>query len=136
MSAERPAWIATGTFTVKPRAEAPPPTVPEIGRMLLDKAWSGDLAGQSVVEMLTFMTPVEGSAVYVAIEIVQATLNGRRGNFAFYHAGISERGEQGLIYRVVPDSGSGELVGLSGELRLERAGGVHHYTLTYTLPDT
>jgi len=133
MSAEH--FTASGTFTVKPRAEAPAPGVPEIGRMLLDKVWSGDLTGQSVVEMLTFMTPVDGSAVYVAIEVVQATLGGKRGNFAFHHAGVSERGEQSLTYKVVPDSGSAELAGLSGELRLERAGGVHHYTLSYTLPE-
>ncbi|WP_161881272.1 DUF3224 domain-containing protein [Deinococcus alpinitundrae] len=135
MSAEHPARVATGTFTVQPRSDAPAPLVPEIGRTLLDKTWSGDLTGQSVVEMLSFMTPVEGSAVYVAIEVVQATLGGKPGHFAFYHAGISERGEQSLTYRVVPDSGSGELVGLGGELQLERAGGVHHYTLSYTLPE-
>jgi len=133
MSAEQ--LTASGTFTVNPRAEAPAPGVPEIGRMLLDKVWSGDLTGQSVVEMLTFMTPVDGSAVYVAIEVVQATLGGKSGRFAFHHAGVSERGEQSLTYIVVPDSGSAELAGLSGELRLERAGGVHHYTLSYTLPE-
>ncbi|WP_420595441.1 DUF3224 domain-containing protein [Deinococcus sp.] len=124
---------ATGTFTVRPRADAPAPIVPEIGRMLLDKVWSGDLSGQSVVEMLTFMTLVEGSAVYVAIEVVQATLSGKQGRFAFYHAGISERGQQRLTYAVVPDSGSGELAGLSGELRLEIVEKVHRYTLTYAL---
>ena len=125
---------AQGTFTVKPRADAPAPTVPEIGRMLLDKQWSGDLAGQSVVEMLTFMTPTQGSAVYVAIEVVQATLGGKPGSFAFFHAGISERGEQRLTYEVILDSGTGELTGLSGELRLEMVDKVHRYTLTYVLP--
>ncbi len=113
----------------------PAQTLPEIGRMGLDKVWSGDLAGQSVLEMLTFMTPVEGSAVYVAIEIVQATLKGRQGGFAFFHAGVSERGSQSLTYRVVPDSGSGELTGLGGELTLEMVDKVHHYTLEYTLPN-
>jgi hypothetical protein len=139
MNAERSPVTATprtarGTFTVKPRADAPAQTVPEIGRTLLDKQWSGDLSGSSVVEMLTFMTPVAGSAVYVAIEVVQATLKGTEGGFAFFHAGVSERGEQSLTYRVVPDSGTGELTGLSGEVRLEIADRVHHYTLTYALP--
>ena len=124
---------AQGTFTVKPRVNAPAPSVPEIGRMLLDKQWSGDLAGQSVVEMLTFMTPTQGSAVYVAIEVVQATLGGKPGSFAFFHAGISERGEQRLTYEVIPDSGTGELAGLSGELRLEIVDKVHYYTLVYAL---
>ncbi|CAM4174182.1 DUF3224 domain-containing protein [Deinococcus marmoris] len=126
---------ATGTFTVRPRADTPAQTIPEIGRMGLDKTWSGDLTGQSVVEMLTFMTPVEGSAVYVAIEVVQATLSGRQGGFAFFHAGVSERGSQSLTYRVVPDSGSGELAGLSGALTLEIVDRVHHYILEYTLAE-
>ncbi|WP_075833548.1 DUF3224 domain-containing protein [Deinococcus marmoris] len=124
-----------GTFTVRPRADMPAQTVSEIGQMGLDKHWSGDLQGQSAVEMLTFMTPVEGSAVYVAIEVVQATLSGRQGGFAFFHAGVSESGGQSLTYRVVPDSGSGELAGLSGELTLEIVDRVHHYTLEYTLAE-
>ena len=135
MSATAPA-TATGTFTVRPRDEAPAQAVPELGHMLLDKVWSGDLCGQSVVEMLTFMTPVEGSAVYVAIEVVQATLKERQGSFAFFHAGVSERGHQSLTYRVVPDSGSGGLTGLIGDLTLDIVDGTHRYTLEYTLPDT
>ncbi|MBB6017198.1 DUF3224 domain-containing protein [Deinococcus radiopugnans] len=127
---------ASGTFTVQPRADAPAQTVPDIGRMVLDKRWSGELDGHSVVEMLTCMTPVAGSAVYVAIETVQAVLNGRQGSFAFFHTGVSERGRQRLTYRVVPDSGSGGLAGLSGELTLNVVEGVHHYTLDYTLPET
>lgn len=127
---------ATGTFTVRPRADAPAQTTPEIGRMGLDKVWSGDLSGRSVVEMLSFMTPVEGSAAYVAIEVVQATLAGRPGSFAFFHAGVSERGSQSLTYRVVPDSGSGELLGLSGELTLEVVEKVHQYRLEYTLRES
>ncbi|GGL85386.1 hypothetical protein GCM10010840_24110 [Deinococcus aerolatus] len=129
------AATATGTFTVRPRAEAPAQALAEIGHMLLDKQWQGQLSGQSVVEMLTFMTPVEGSAVYVAVEAVQATLDGRQGRFAFFHAGASERGHQTLTYRVVPDSGSGGLAGLSGGLTLDLVDGAHHYVLEYTLPD-
>lgn len=126
--------MATGTFTVEKRGGDTLQAVPEIGRMLLDKVWSGDLSGQSTVEMLSFMTPVEGSAAYVAVEIVQATLHARQGTFAFFHVGLSERGEQRLTYQVIPDSGTGELMGLSGELRLEMVEKAHHYTLTYRLP--
>lgn len=124
---------ASGIFTVKKRGDDVPQVVPTIGRMLLDKLWSGDLAGSSTVEMLSFMTPVAGSAVYVAIEVVQATLNSQQGSFAFFHLGLSERGQQRLTYRVIPDSGTGELTDLSGELQLEIVDGVHQYRLEYTL---
>lgn len=103
---------------------------------MLDKQWSGELEGHSVVEMLSCMSSVEGSGVYVAIEVVQATLNGRQGSFAFCHAGVSERGAQSLTCRVVPDSGTEELLGLSGELRLEMVEKAHHYTLEYALAET
>lgn len=126
--------VARGTFTVKKRPDDTAQAVPKVGRMLLDKEWSGDLAGKSVVEMLSFMTPVQGSAVYVALEVVQATLHGRRGTLAFFHAGVSERGQQSLTYQVITDSGTGELTGLSGQLQLEIVDGVHAYTLNYALP--
>ncbi|WP_185974573.1 DUF3224 domain-containing protein [Deinococcus detaillensis] len=80
------------------------------------------------------MTPVAGSAVYVAIEVVQAKLGERPSSFALFHVGLSEGGEQRLTYQVIPDSGTGELTGLSGQLQLDNTEKVHHYTMMYTLP--
>ncbi|MDV6373123.1 hypothetical protein [Deinococcus arenicola] len=53
--------IATGTFTVRPRADAPAQTVPKIGRMALDKQWNGTREGQSVVDMLKGKPRVGGA---------------------------------------------------------------------------
>lgn len=50
-----------------------------IGLMSIDKHFHGDLQGHSVGRMLAFRTPVEGSAGYVAMERVTATLAGRQG---------------------------------------------------------
>lgn len=36
---------------------------------------------------------------------------------------------------VVPDSGTGELEGISGDLEIDIVDGVHRYQLTYDLPD-
>jgi len=46
------------------------------------------------------------------------------------------RGTPELSITVVPDSGTGQLVGLSGAMSLDRADGKHSYNLEYTLPDT
>jgi len=43
------------------------------------------------------------------------------------------RGVPELRVSVVPDSGSGELLGLEGEMALDRADGQHTYTFAYTL---
>ena len=85
---------AHGTFEVKLT-----PQLPEdksegltLGRMLIDKQFQGDLDAVSKGQMLTAMTPVQGSGAYVAMERVTGTLNGRRGSFFLHHLGIMERG--------------------------------------------
>lgn len=105
-----------------------------LGRMSIDKSFYGDLEATSQGEMLTAMTDVEGSAGYVAIEQVDGMLNGRRGTFVLQHFGIASRGENSLILEVVPDSGTGELVDLTGEMRIEIESGKHYYVFDYSLP--
>ena len=87
-----------------------------IGRMSLDKRYHGDLDATGVGEMLAAMTATRGSAGYVALERVEGTLRGRRGTFFLQHAGTMDRGTPSLSVTVVPDSGTDELIGLSGRL--------------------
>ncbi|WP_444913639.1 DUF3224 domain-containing protein [Microbulbifer sp. TRSA007] len=104
-----------------------------LGRMSINKVFYGDLSGESRGEMLSAMTPVKGSAGYVAIEQVAGTLGGKRGTFVLQHFGIMKKGEDFLILEVVPDSGTGELVGISGKMSIQMDGGVHYYDLEYQL---
>jgi hypothetical protein len=106
-----------------------------LGRMSIDKRFEGDLVGVSRGEMLTAMTPVTGSAGYVALERVEGTLHGRRGSFVLQHSGTMTRGAQELSLTVVPDSGTGELEGLAGSMAIEISNGVHAYAMEYTLPE-
>lgn len=127
--------LATGTFDV----EITPETTDEaegstLGRMAMSKRFHGDLDGNSVGEMLTAMTGREGSAGYVAIERFSGTLDGRRGTFALQHSGTMNRGEQALSITIVPDSGTGDLEGIAGSLRVTIDEGGHSYELEYTLP--
>src|ERR1035437_4291902 len=89
-----------------------------LGRMSIDKQFHGDLEATSNGEMLTAMTEVKGSAGYVAIERVSGTLQRRKGSFVLLHRGIMTGGAQELSLTVVPDSGSGQLVGRSEERRV------------------
>jgi hypothetical protein len=127
---------AIGTFDVQLTPQ-PSESAGVPGRMSIAKVFHGDLEGTSQGQMLTAMTRVDGSAAYVAIEEFGGTLHGRSGTFALHHSGTMTRGAQELSVRVVPDSGSGELVGLAGSMTIEiAADGVHSYTLEYTLPES
>src|ERR1039457_6514397 len=106
-----------------------------LGRMSIDKQFHGDLEATSKGEMLTAMTEVKGSAGYVAIERVSGTLQGRQSSFVLLHRGMMTGEGQELSLSVVPDSGSGELVGLSGKMDIKIAEGKHFYEFEYTLAE-
>ena len=103
-----------------------------LGRMTIDKVFHGDITGTSKGEMLTVSTDA-GSAVYVAVERISGTLHGKQGSFALVHQGIATANGQELAIFVAPDSGSGELVGLTGKMTLDLSGGGHAYILEYSL---
>jgi len=106
-----------------------------LARMSIDKQFHGDLEATSKGEMLSAGTSVKGSAGYVAIERVSGTLHGRRGTFVLQHSGTMTRGAPQLSVTVVPDSGTGELVGLAGKMTITIAEGKHSYEFEYTLPE-
>ena len=121
---------ARGTFDVKMN---PQPTDSALGRMSLDKQFHGDLEAVSKGEMLAAGTAVKDSAGYVAMEKVAGTLHGKRGEFILQHSGTMNRGAQSLALAVVPDSGTGELVGLSGTMTIDIKDGKHFYTFNYAI---
>lgn len=127
--------IAKGTFNVKltsaPMTESAGTTT--LARQTIAKQWRGDLEGSSAGEMLAALSPVKGSAGYVAVERVTGTLHGRRGSFVLQHTGLMDRGAPSLVVTVVPDTGTDDLAGLSGSLRILIEAGEHSYELEYTL---
>jgi hypothetical protein len=102
--------------------------------MSLSKRFEGDLTAVGQGEMLTALTPVKGSAGYVAIERVTGTLHGKAGGFVFQHSGTMNRGAQELSIRVVPGSGTGQLAGIEGNFKIDIVDGTHYYEFEYTLP--
>ena len=106
-----------------------------VGRMLLDKRFAGDLEATSKGQMLAVRTPTEGSAGYVAMELVTGALRGRAGTFVLQHTATMTRGAQQLSITVVPDSGTGELEGLAGRMEIDFSGGGHSYHFDYALGD-
>ena len=128
--------IATGEFTVQlqPLGMEGQPEGSRLGRMSIDKTITGDLVAATQGQMLTAMTDVKGSAGYVAIERVDGVLHGRKGTFVLQHTGTMNQGTPSLSVTVVPDSATGELVGLAGTFHIIIAGGKHSYEFRYSLP--
>lgn len=128
---------ATGTFDVKLAVQTDENVGdPTVGRMSIDKVFHGDLEATSKGQMLSTLTEVKGSAGYVAIERVTGTLHGRAGSFSLQHNATMNRGVPELNVIVIPDSGTGQLVDLTGKLNIIVApDGKHSYEFDYTLPD-
>ncbi len=127
---------AQGTFEVKAERQ-PPYDVNEgaaLGRTSIHKVFRGDLTGESSVEMLSAGSlTVKGSAGYVAIERVVGTIGGRAGTFVLQHSGTMKRGQASLVVTVVPDTGTGALVGITGAMTIDIVDGEHRYTFAYEL---
>jgi len=125
---------ATGPFDVK--------IIPQddklgdgISRMLLDKQYHGDLEGTSKGQMLAIGS-AKSSGVYVAIETFTSTLRGKAGSFSLHHTGIMAKTAPNLTISVVPDSGTDQLAGITGNMTISiAANGRHSYEFEYTLPD-
>ncbi len=124
-----------GTFDVKLLPLDPHHRSEEarIARMAIDKQFHGELDAISQGEMLSAGTAVKGSAGYVAVERVTGTLQGRRGSFTLQHNATMIRGAPYLNIIVVPDSGSGELKGITGTMSIRVEHGTHYYELEYSL---
>jgi hypothetical protein len=127
---------ANGTFDVKVNPQPTDPGVDgDIGRMFLDKQFHGELEATSKGQMLAAMSSVKGSGGYVAMERVTGTLKGRSGSFVLQHLGIMTQGVPQMKVTVVPDSGTGQLTGLSGTMTIKIADGKHSYDFEYTLSE-
>lgn len=126
---------ARGTFEVdlKPLPLESDSAAATFTRMSLAKVFRGDLEATSRGQMFAAGTAVKGSAGYVAIEQVSGTLQGRRGTFVLQHHGIMTRGVGELGITVVPDSGTDQLVGLTGRMEITITDGKHSYDFDYTL---
>ncbi|MCB0713762.1 MAG: DUF3224 domain-containing protein [Ignavibacteriae bacterium] len=127
---------ATGTFNVQLQPLEPYTTGSNemaLGRMSINKMFNGELEAVSKGEMLSARTPTPGSAGYVALEQVEGTLGGKKGTFILQHFGVMRGGENRLVLEVVPNSGTGELLGLSGAMEITIEEGEHRYLFEYKL---
>ncbi|MBW8731858.1 MAG: DUF3224 domain-containing protein [Terrabacter sp.] len=105
------------------------------GHLRMRKTYAGDVEGRSVTQFTSAFDQTSGVGTYVALESFEGTVAGRRGAFNFVHAastsGTDRAHEYGLI---VPGSGTEELVGIEGSVRLTvDADGTHRMDFEHNL---
>ena len=127
--------MPTARGSIDVTMEAEPPYLDQDGiklnRNVVRKEFLGDLVGASEAQMVAAYTATPGSAGYVAIEHFSGSLGGKSGSFVLQHHGLMNRGEAALTVTIVPDSGTGELAGISGTLDIDSGAGGHSYVLQY-----
>ena len=111
---------ARGSFEID--VEIEPPYFEQDGIILnrntVKKKFSGEMFGDSLAQETAVCTATPGSVGYVSIEHFSGAVHGRKGSLTFQHSGIKDRGDGTLSVVVVPDSGTGELEGISGTMQL------------------
>lgn len=105
-----------------------------VARMLLYKEFHGDLEAIAHGEMMAAHEPLTGAGVYVAIDRVTGTLDGRSGSFLMAHRGIANADGQQLDIVIIPGSGTGQLTGITGSVGIRIEEKKHFYTIDYALP--
>ena len=120
----------SGKFEIKmdPQTDLSAPA----GRMTLSKQYSGGLIGTGIGQMISKRTE-NGASVYSAIEEFKGTLSGKDGAFTLFHTGFMSATKQELQVIIVEGSGSGELLGIKGELSIIQDKDQHKYELQYSL---
>lgn len=104
---------------------------PGTARFDLVKTWTGGMEGTSTGTMMTAGDPATGSAGYIAMEVFDGTVDGRRGTLVLQQLGAMTSGEPDLTYLIAPGSPTGDLTGATGTLTIGRIDddGVHHVEL-------
>ena len=128
---------ATGTFEVKVKPAESSEIGKEagLGRMTIDKVWSGAIQGTSKGEMTS--SAVDGAMAYVALEKMTVRVDGHDGTFYFVHRATMMAKDPStavLDVSVMPNSGTGDLKGIDGKLAIIIDKSGHSYDFEYTLP--
>lgn len=132
---------ARGTFTVSDwtASDYVPPinTAASVGHAQLIKTFSGGIEGRASGQFTGALNSETGAGSYVVMESFEGTIAGRSGTVNFIHA-ASTHGEDRYdeMLGFVPDSGTGDLAGISGTGSIVvDPDGTHHLILDVTFPD-
>lgn len=124
-----------GTFSLTATPLEADKVIQKVGgiQMQFAKEFFGPLEAKSNVSMMGVMNKEIGSGSYVALEYIEGTVEGLRGTFGMQHSSSMSRGKSEQFITIIPDSGTGELQGISGRMIIDIVDGQHYYTFEYSL---
>jgi hypothetical protein len=104
-----------------------------LSRTRVGKRFRGEIDGESTAELLMAVAG-DDAAAYAGMERVTGRVNGREGSFVYLHTATAAGGTRSASWPVVAGTGTGELAGLSGQIRIDNLpDGGHVLTLDYEL---
>ncbi|NNH73179.1 DUF3224 domain-containing protein [Nocardia uniformis] len=105
---------------------------PNLGIATGHDLYSGAIEGDADWQGLT-CTAADGSGTFDSLQRTRGTLDGRTGTFVLRMTGtFCPSGDSRAEWSVIPDSGTGELTGLTGTGGYDSTAGTNTYTLTYS----
>lgn len=127
---------ANATFAVKSWDEKPYRELADGSKFTQVGAvftFEGGIAGESSEDYLMFYR-ADGAGNYVGMARVEGTLEGREGSFTVQISGTFDAVGVNVSWFVVPNSGTGELQGLTGQSSYNLAGhGPYPIVVEYAL---
>ena len=104
-------------------------------RRRLRKFFAGGFTGRSEGEFLMTVDG-RGTAAYVGLDWVSATIDGRNGSFVLVHRATRSLGGESASVAVLPGSATDDLEGLGGTLEITLDSESRHtYTFDYELKE-
>jgi len=85
----------------------------KLSKASVKKSYTGQIDGSSVTEWLMAYAD-DGSASFVGLERINATIEGRTGTLVVQHVGSFKDGAAKAELTVLPDANSGDLADVSG----------------------
>jgi hypothetical protein len=95
-------------------------------------AFTGGIEGQVTCEYL-IVYRADGGAESVGAMRIEGTLEGRTGTFALFETGVYEDGVAKGDWKIVPNTGTGDLAGIAGSGSYYTEGHGGFYTLNVEL---
>ena len=111
------------------------PGAPTLSRVTVKKNFEGDLKGESTAQLL-MCSGEGGSAGYTVMERVVGDLEGRKGSFIMIHGATHTPQETSrALGFIMPNSGTGELRGISGTVEFKASEKGKNIILDYAFAD-
>lgn len=108
------------------------PNAPTLAQVTVKKTFSGGLKGESTARLL-MCSGEDGSAGYTVMERVGGELDGRKGSFVMIHGATHTPSETSrALGFIMPNSGTGELKGISGKVEFKSDTGGKTIILDYS----